>query len=927
MMIFTRLELKNFKSHAKTAIDFNSGISLIVGQNGAGKSTIFEAISFALFKVYGTKTITDLVRSNKNINEKIEMMVRLSFYANGDDYLVERGVTLNKSSSKSTSNLYKSYDGNYEMIASGNKQVDSLIEEILSMDSSTFLNAIHIRQGEIADLIDKTPATRKKLIGKLLKLEKLEKAYENIPRIMEDHKTRKAILEDRIQPESELNFQLKSEKEKHFTLTNENDRLKEEFGVLEEDIEQKNKEKEELDKQKSEYESLKLKLEHEDESLDGMKNRRDELTKKYGEILRNEKEMILLKPFSEKLPIYNEFKESLINLNKFKEDEKSNREIISQIEGYKVAIESEKENHERFIALESEINVLNSQKVELSAELKRMDELEKERNNLCNDINQYANDLEKFYNDSSSVLSEFGEEVSPIKTNDDLNNLDSTVEALRINLREEIEKVSSEIDQINKETIGLKQEIKSLDEPLSDIKKVENKCPVCQSDISEDKKNELISMYEETIFNDTKQINENNEISTKLNKDKSLKDENLLKLDSIKTKIYQNKHIVGDLDKFNRRLEFINTQIKELQDKKEALDELDKKIESKSNEFKELEPHHKKYLEANTLLKSAPDESKIKDELYTISGNIRSEDERLKRFIASDSMLSLEITEERLNELINELIEKDTRYHILLGSIKGKEEYEEKIKANGEEIENKEKEIADIKKSIEDSKYNEENYRNMVFLIDRLNEKFNQYSKKIAVNDNILEMYEKSIEEIEESIEVNKKNADELFAVNEYYSLLEDLRTLYSKDGIQGDLRSFSRPLIQKHTRDFFEKFNFDYSDLILDNEYNISIFGPDGEVNIENVSGGEKIAIALSLRLGITQAMSKGNIETILLDEPTIHLDSYRRQELIEVLHSMTVIPQMLIVTHDQELETAADTLIRVTKKDGISHVEELVE
>lgn len=927
MMIFTRLELKNFKSHAKTAIDFNSGISLIVGQNGAGKSTIFEAISFALFKVYGTKTITDLVRSNKNINEKIEMMVKLSFYANGDDYLVERGVTLNKSSSKSTSNLYKSYDGNYEMIASGNKQVDSLIEEILSMDSSTFLNAIHIRQGEIADLIDKTPATRKKLIGKLLKLEKLEKAYENIPRIMEDHKTRKAILEDRIQPESELNFQLKSEKEKHFTLTNENDRLKEELGVLEEDIEQKNKEKEEWDKQKSEYESLKLKLEHEDESLDGMKNRRDELTKKYGEILRNEKEMILLKPFSEKLPIYNEFKESLINLNKFKEDEKSNREIISQIEGYKVAIESEKENHERFIALESEINVLNSQKVELSAELKRMDELEKERNNLCNDINQYANDLEKFYNDSSSVLSEFGEEVSPIKTNDDLNNLDSTVEALRINLREEIEKVSSEIDQINKETIGLKQEIKSLDEPLSDIKKVENKCPVCQSDISEDKKNELISMYEETIFNDTKQINENNEISTKLNKDKSLKDENLLKIDSIKTKIYQNKHIVGDLDKFNRRLEFINTQIKELQDKKEALDELDKKIESKSNEFKELEPHHKKYLEANTLLKSAPDESKIKDELYTISGNIRSEDERLKRFIASDSMLSLEITEERLNELINELIEKDTRYHILLGSIKGKEEYEEKIKANGEEIENKEKEIADIKKSIEDSKYNEENYRNMVFLIDRLNEKFNQYSKKIAVNDNILEMYEKSIEEIEESIEVNKKNADELFAVNEYYSLLEDLRTLYSKDGIQGDLRSFSRPLIQKHTRDFFEKFNFDYSDLILDNEYNISIFGPDGEVNIENVSGGEKIAIALSLRLGITQAMSKGNIETILLDEPTIHLDSYRRQELIEVLHSMTVIPQMLIVTHDQELETAADTLIRVTKKDGISHVEELVE
>ena len=159
--------------------------------------------------------------------------------------------------------------------------------------------------------------------------------------------------------------------------------------------------------------------------------------------------------------------------------------------------------------------------------------------------------------------------------------------------------------------------------------------------------------------------------------------------------------------------------------------------------------------------------------------------------------------------------------------------------------------------------------------------------------------------------------------VEEYYSLLEDLRVFYGKDGVQKDLRSQSRPLIQKYTREFFEKFNFNYSDLILDNEYNISIFGPEGEANIEMVSGGEKIAIALALRLGITQAMSKGNIETILLDEPTIHLDSYRRQELISVLRSMSVIPQMLIVTHDDELENAADTLIRVTKEDGISNVE----
>lgn len=921
-MIFKKLELKNFKSHANTTLDFNPGISLIVGENGAGKSSIFEAITFALFKVYSAKTITDLVRSNKNIGDKIEMMVKLTFYTNNHEYRVERGVTLAKSS-KSTSELYKITNGNEEIIASGNKAVDNEIEIILSMDSSTFLNAIHIRQGEIADLIDKTPATRKKLIGKLLKLEELEKAYENLPRISEDYKTRKAILKDRIQSESELNFELKKAKQEQFELSEKNKALKADYEALDKDIKDKNKEKEELDKQKSEFEALQLKLVHENTNLEGMKKRKAELIEKYDEIQRNEKEMNLLKPSTEKLPIYKDFKESLNNLNKFKDDEKDNKQKLVQIEGYKSTIDAEKENHEKFIGLDGEIKALNNKKAELAAELKRINELENERKTLIKDIEDNNKVLEEFSNDSISVLALFDENIAPIKSNNDLTNLDGIVEAKRTTLRTEIQGIDSEINELNNQIITLRQEIKSFDKPLSDIQEVENKCPICQSDISEDKKNELIDMYEETISNDSKKINENNEILAKLNKEKSLKDTNLLKLDSIKTKIYQNKHIVGDLDKFNLSLESVNTKINELQDKIKELEELDKIIESKNNEFKELESHNKKYLEATTLLKSAPDESKIRDELYTIAGKINSESEKLKAFIASDSMLSLEITEETLDELIDDLTKKDSKYHVLLGSIKGKEEYEEKIKVNEKDIESKENEIKEINKAIETSPYNEENYNYMSFLIERLNEKFNKLSQLIAVNDNNITIYDTTIGTIEKTIENNRKNKEEYIAIKEYYSLLEELRTLYGKDGIQGDLRSQSRPLIQKYTREFFEKFNFNYSDLILDNEYNISIFGPEGEANIDMVSGGEKIAIALALRLGITQAMSKGNIETILLDEPTIHLDSYRRQELISVLRSMSVIPQMLIVTHDDELENAADTLIRVIKEDGISNVE----
>ena len=76
-MIFTKLKLNNFKSHKNTIIGFDKGISVIVGENGAGKSTILEGISFALFKQHTAKKIYDLVRNNAN-----SMSVELEFTSN-----------------------------------------------------------------------------------------------------------------------------------------------------------------------------------------------------------------------------------------------------------------------------------------------------------------------------------------------------------------------------------------------------------------------------------------------------------------------------------------------------------------------------------------------------------------------------------------------------------------------------------------------------------------------------------------------------------------------------------------------------------------------------------------------------------------------------------------------------------------------------
>ena len=85
-------------------------------------------------------------------------------------------------------------------------------------------------------------------------------------------------------------------------------------------------------------------------------------------------------------------------------------------------------------------------------------------------------------------------------------------------------------------------------------------------------------------------------------------------------------------------------------------------------------------------------------------------------------------------------------------------------------------------------------------------------------------------------------------------------------------------------------------------------------------LSGGEKIVIALALRLGIAKAISKNKMELLVLDEPTIHLDSERRTELIDIIRKINVVPQMIVVSHDEEMEALSTNIIKISKNNGIS-------
>ncbi|WP_407414336.1 AAA family ATPase [Methanobrevibacter sp.] len=915
-MIFKKLELKNFKSHANTTIDFNTGITLIVGENGAGKSSIFEAITFALFKQSDLNN-ADLVRTNKGISSKIEMEVKLTFNSHGVDYRVERKVKKNNDKVKSSARLIRITDLGEEIISTKIKEVDHEIEVILSMDSSTFLNAIHVRQGQISDLIDKQPAERKKLIGQLLKLDDLENAYKRIPEITNERKSQRDVLSGKIVNEVELNDQLNTITKEHDDLLQKDITLKENLKEIKSNLDEKTRKKEDLDLLKEKFTKLNLEKTHQDENLFKLNQTKEKLDSELNNILENEKQMEILKPYCEQLENSRKFKESYILYNGLKKDHLAKTEIINKITSNNEILITEKEAHDKYIELNDDIGQLKIQETELTSELKLAGDLKNRKNTISDEITQMNQKLDSFFNKTNEILKDYELEFSELK------ELNVNVSSLIKTKEDEITKIDTELKGFNDEKVRLAQQSDSLTEPLDDIRKVENKCPTCQSEISEAKKEELINYYEGTISSNSQRIEELSKLIEDSNNKKDTVKANLDDLKSIINETKQMEIYTGQITKSNGELEAINLQINQTQEKRQKLEELQVVLQSKLEEFNSLKSHYDEYVKAQTIISSLEDEDKLKAELESINNNIKDTKKELENFISIDSALSLEITEDELNRKIGELTKKDAQYKFLTGSVNRKEEVENTIKTNGEEIASKTAEIEGIQKTIDSCEYDEKTHEELNLSVEDLTKKFNSLDANIKVNETLIKTNEEKITEIRAKISENNNHIKQYDALNDYIDLLDDFRWHYSKDGIQKELRAQSKPLIQKYTRDFFEKFNFNYSDLVLDDDYNISIFGPEGEVKLDMVSGGEEIAIALSLRLGITQVMSKGMIETILLDEPTIHLDSYRKQELIEVLRSMKVIPQMIIVTHDAELEAAASNLIKVKKEDGISKVE----
>lgn len=504
----------------------------------------------------------------------------------------------------------------------------------------------------------------------------------------------------------------------------------------------------------------------------------------------------------------------------------------------------------------------------------------------------------------------------------DINSIEDATNNFFDEISGKIKSLSDDIIAKNEEIVVFKQNIKSSQKPLKDLKDVDSKCPVCQADIDDNKKSELIKQYNAEIEENTKLISEYEESVRLLTKNKASFEDKSDKLSELSKQIIEYKHKFSHLENQLVKLNKLDDELVSKDFISGKLGELILIIANKKENRESYKEFYDAYNQAKGALEVLGSEIDAQYKLKQVKNEIDNHVTNIKLAIEQDPHLSRDITAAELQDRITDLKHKNEEYNQLKGFIQNKKSYLTQLDSVKEDIGMSINQIDILKNKIKASVYDTEKYEQIIYHSDIYERRFNKFNNELS---GIKGQARETITQVKdltgklESVKVFQKQYDD---ISDYINLLNHFRSLYSKNGIQKDLRNISRPLIQKYTKDFFNEFNFNYSDLTLDDEYDVTVYGPEGESSMSMVSGGEKIAIALALRLGITQAMANGELDTILLDEPTIHLDSSRRHELINLLKEMSVLPQMIIVTHEPQLENAADNLIKVEKVNGVSKV-----
>lgn len=164
-----RVKLVNFRQHAETELVLGPGLTAVIGPNGSGKTTILEAVAWAL---YGNPAARGSRESLRRIGAPARAPVRVEvdFTLGAHEYRVVRSLY--------GAELFQ--DGGEGPVANSHQSVSNKIVRLLGMTHDEFFSTYFTGQKELAVMASMGPSDRGKFLSRLLGYEKLRQAQDHL---------------------------------------------------------------------------------------------------------------------------------------------------------------------------------------------------------------------------------------------------------------------------------------------------------------------------------------------------------------------------------------------------------------------------------------------------------------------------------------------------------------------------------------------------------------------------------------------------------------------------------------------------------------------------------------------------------------------------------------------------------------------------
>lgn len=894
---------------SKTVVDFEAlgenGVYLITGDTGAGKTTIFDAITYALYnKTSGNRREPSMLRS-KYVDGFTPTEVELTFTHNDKQYYVKRSLAYLRDRKKgggTTTEKEKATLICPHKTVDGKDAVTSEIIEILGIDSEQFTQITMIAQGEFLKLLLASTENRRKIFQKIfytqnygILQEKIKLEYNTLNTKYKDIRANiTASFKDIVCDENDV-LSIEAKKAIEGKLTTE-----ETLTLIEKLIENDELIRKKLDAETGEILSkskaiveLLTKLDGWEKAEKSRKENSDELTLKSNELnqynqqlktaLENQPEIDKLATqiakIESQLPEYTEFSEKTLQKNNLATSIKANKENLS---AKKQALEKQIEKIAYILQKREEFKDADVQKLEQETKKTSLVTDNKNYNSLKDDLTR----LKQLQHERKSKQQEY-------------------LKASNI--------ASEKIEIYNKNfKLYLDEQAGIIAEKLQD----NEPCPVCGSTshpkIALKAENaptkEQLDKYKISAEIATNELTKLSEEGSKL---KGLIEDKTKNLEENLSKLFDNISLDNAENLLSDKINSNNEQIKEIDEKIKIYQE---NIVHKNN-------IDEKYLPQAETVKAnlEKDISQIETSIVKDSANLQAIDARLGELSAKLKHQTKKLAEAEKNKLLaqknafssaiktaEDIVNKtNLKIATLTSAIKEAEkqlaDYEQIDKEaqhkKATELSNRQREISEIKEKISARKItNQKILKDVSQNLHTISEVEKKLSWLKALSDTANGTISGK-EKIELEIYIQMLFFDRI--INR-----ANLRLLMMSNG-QYELKR------SREAEDNRNKAGLDLN--IIDHINNT-------ERNAKTLSGGESFLASLSLALGLAdeiQASAGGiKIDTLFIDEGFGSLSENCLEQAVNALIKLSQENRLVgIISHVSDLQRRIDRQIKVTK------------